>query len=143
MPLNSSILEIMSKDVFSVNLDDTVHKADSIMQDEHVRHVPVVDGTKFIGLITERSLREYTLRQLYDFDDEFGEAGHNKITDYQQVMAQNVHIIYPEDSVLKAIEIMAKKKIDCLPVIDWDGNLKGIVTAVDILLYMKQILTSK
>ena len=118
MILYTKVEEIMTKDVFSVELDDTIHKADEIMREESVRQVPVIDENKLIGLITERTLMEYSLRQLYDFDDEFGEIGYNKINDFQDVMAKNVRIIYPEDSLHKALELMAKYKTDCLPVVD-------------------------
>lgn len=143
MILYTKVEEIMTKDVFSVELDDTIHKADEIMREESVRQVPVIDENKLIGLITERTLMEYTLRQLYDFDDEFGEIGYNKINDFQDVMAKNVRIIYPEDSLHKALELMAKYKTDCLPVVDWKNNLVGIITSIDILLFFRNKLSEK
>ena len=141
MPSKTKISEIMTKEVFTVDLEDTIHKADEIMREEKVRHVPVLEGTVFVGLITERSLMEFTLRQLYDFEDEFGELGHNKIVDFQNIMTKNVRIIYPEDSVNKAVELMAKYKIDCLPVVDWENNLVGILTFVDVLLFFNMKLS--
>lgn len=140
MNFKTKVADIMTKGVFSVGIDDTIHKADVIMKDEKVRQVPVLENKKFIGLITERSLMEYTLRQLYDFDDEYGEIGHNKITDFRKVMKRNIKMIYPEDSVKKAVEIMAKDKVDCLPVVDWDKNLVGILTFVDILFFLNKKL---
>lgn len=132
----TKIEEIMTKNVFSIGLDDTVHNADELMKSEKLRFLPVLDGKKLIGLITERTIMEFTLRKLYDFDDEFGEEGHNKITDFRTIMEKNVIVIYPEDSVRKAVEKMAKKKVDCLPVVDWKNNLVGIVTSTDIYLFM-------
>ena len=136
----TKIQDIMVKGVFSVELEDTVHKADTIMKEENIRHLPVIDKGKLIGLITERSIVEYSLKKLYDYDDEFGEEGHNKIIDFQQIMAKEVHVIYPEDSLKKAVELMTKKKIDCLPVVDWDKNLLGIITSIDILLFVNKVL---
>ncbi len=141
MPSVTKVGEIMAKEVFSVDIEDTIHKADEIMRNEHIRHVPVLEGTKFVGLITERSLMEYSLRNLYDYEDEFGEMGYNKITDFNHVMTKNVQIIYPEDSVKKAIEIMIKRKVDILPVVDWDKNLVGILSFIDILLFVNQKFT--
>jgi CBS domain-containing protein len=141
MPSNTKISEIMTSGVFSVEIDDTIHRADEIMRNEHVRHVPVIDGGKFIGLITERTLMEYTLRRLYDFDDEFGEIGYNKIGDFSEIMTKNLHVIYPEDSVRKAVELMAKYKLDCLPVVDWKNNLIGILTSVDVMLFINKKLS--
>lgn len=128
---------IMTRGVFSVDFDDSVKKADDLMKEEKIKHVPVVDGSKFIGMITERTLMEYTLRQIYEYDDTFGEIGYNKISEFENVMARDVHVIYPEDSIAKAIEIMTKKRVDYLPVVDWDKNLVGIVTAMDILMFIK------
>lgn len=140
MPGLTKVEEIMTKGVFTVSLYDTVNDADRIMRDEKVRQVPVLDGSRFIGLITERTINEYTLRQIYDFDDNIEDSGKNKIFDFQQVMAKDVHLIYPEDSVKKAVEIMVKKKIDCLPVVDWENNLMGILTIYDILLFLNRKL---
>lgn len=141
MPNLTKLEDIMTKGVFTVSLYDTMNDADRIMREEKVRHVPVLDGNKFIGLITERTLNEYTLRQIYDFDDNIEDSGKNKIFDFQQVMAKDVHVVYPEDSVKKAVELMVKKKIDCLPVVDWDNNLLGILTIYDILLFLNKKLT--
>ncbi len=132
----TKIEEIMTKNVFTVDIEDTVHKADEIMKREKIKHLPVLDKKKLIGMITERTIMEYSLRKLYDYNDEYGEEGHDKITDFRNVMAKNVKIIYPEDSVRKAVQTMAKKEIDCIPVVDWKNNLVGIVTSRDVFLFI-------
>jgi CBS domain-containing protein len=135
MPGRTKIEEIMTKGVFTVQRTDTVKKADEIIKEQKVRHVPVLDEDKFFGLITERTLMEYTLRRIYDYEDNIDEVGLNKISDFTNILDKNVHLVYPEDSVQKAVEIMLKKKIDCLPVVDWKKNLVGILTHFDILLF--------
>ncbi|MFW5701762.1 MAG: CBS domain-containing protein, partial [Bacteroidota bacterium] len=45
----------MARNIFAVQIDDTVHEADEIMKRERVRHVPVLEGKKYVGLITERT----------------------------------------------------------------------------------------
>lgn len=136
MSYYTAVSEIMTKNPYSVSIDDTVHKADEIMKDENLRHLPVTEGKKFVGLITERKLREYTLRNLYEFDNPEGEKGYNKILDYEKVMKRGCHVIYPEDSVQKVIKLMAKHRFDCIPVVDWDNNLVGMVSFLDLLLFM-------
>ncbi len=144
MPARTKIQELMTKGIFSVQLEDTVRKADEIMRTENVRHVPVLDGGKYLGMITERSIMEYTLRHLYDYHDHsLGDDGFNRINDFQEIMAKSNYVIYPEDSVLKAVEIMSKRKIDYLPVIDWQGNLKGIITSVDLMLFFYKWLSEE
>jgi len=140
MLIATKVEEIMTKNVFYVDLNDTIHKADELMKKEKIRHIPVLDGKKFIGMITDRTIMEYTLKKLYDYEDEFGEEGYDKITDFEHIMETNVNLIYPEDSLKKAIEIMVKKKINHLPVVDWKNNLVGIITSTDIFLYFLKIL---
>lgn len=100
----------------------------------------MLDSKKYIGMITDHSIMEFTLKNLYDFDEDFGDSGHNKIRDYQNVMSKDTHMIYPEDSVKKACEIMIKKKVNSLPVVDWEKNLVGLVTKHDLLLFLNKIL---
>lgn len=140
MPAKTKIEQIMTKGAFFVTLDDTLQKADELMRTEKIRHLPVVDEGKLVGLITERRLMEYSLRQIYEFDDNMGEAAQNKISDFEKIMATNIRVIYPEDSVLKAVELMAKYKVDCLPVVDWQHMLVGIITSIDVLLFVHKKL---
>ena len=131
----TKVEEIMTKNVFYVSIDDTIRRADEIIKNEKVRHVPVLDVKKLVGMITDRTIMEYSLKKLYDYEDEFGEEGYDKITDFRNIMVKNLYVIYPEDSVKKAIEVMAKRKINFLPVVDWKNNLVGILTSTDIFLF--------
>jgi len=140
MPNKTNVSEIMTTNVFVVSIEDTVHDAERIMKEEKVRHIPVLDGTKIVGMICEDKIREYTLRKIYESDQNFGNEGFNKIIDYERIMKEITHVIYPEDSISKAVKIFAKHKIDCIPVVDWEMNLVGLVTHTDILLYFHKFL---
>ena len=143
MPARTKIEKIMTTGLFTVGLDDTVKTADNLMRNENIRHVPVVDGSKFVGMITERSLMEYSLRQMYDFDEHKEDIERNVIRDYRRLVSKDLKVIYPEDSVLKASELMAKYKTDFLPVVDWENNLLGIVTSVDVMLFVYKMLSEE
>lgn len=138
MPKLEKIESIMTKGAFTVDFDDSLKKVDDIMKEENVFQVPVLDNGKLIGIITEKTLREYTLRQIYEEHSNEDEIAYNKISDFQNLFEKNVYVIYPEDSVSKAIDIMSKKRVDFLPVVDWDNNLLGFITIYDILIYIKK-----
>ncbi|MCO5249860.1 MAG: CBS domain-containing protein [Candidatus Kapabacteria bacterium] len=140
MPLLRRVSEIMTTNVFNVSIEDTIHDADEIMKREKIRHIPVLEGRKIVGVITDLKIREYSLRNIYDANQNFGENGFNKIIDYAKIMNPITHVIYPEDSVAKAVALMAKYKLDCLPVVDWEMNLLGILTHTDILLFTHSLL---
>lgn len=140
MSKNVIIKELMTRDVFTVDVEDTVRRADEIMREENVRHVPVIEQGKYVGMITDRSIMEYTLRQIYEFDNIDGEVGFNRIIDYRRIMDSSRPMLYPEDSLQKALKLMTKHKLDCLPVVDWDKNLVGVISSVDIMLYFYNLL---
>jgi CBS domain-containing protein len=117
--------QFMSTDLFTMRPDDLVDLAASLMQWEHIRHVPVEDEDgKLVGLISHRGL----LRLL---------TKGNTPTDGQAVTVRDVMLTDPvtvcsTTPTLEAIEIMRTKRIGCLPVVD-DGQLVGIVTSYDFL----------
>ena len=135
MPHRTTIQTIMPKGVFTVEFNDTIHKADMLMRTENVRHIPVLNDGKYIGMVTERKIIEYNLKHLYDYDENDEVSGGMLISDFENIMRKDFPMVYPEDSVLKATELMAKKKIDVLPVVDWDKNFIGIITSIDLLLF--------
>lgn len=140
MPFTSKVSEIMSSNVFTVDIEDTVRRADAIMKEEHVKHIPVLEGTKLVGMISDKKILEYSLRQMYESDQNFGDDGFNKIVDYERIMDPITHVVYPEDSIAKAVKLLAKYKLECIAVVDWKMNLVGIVTHYDILLFVHNYL---
>jgi CBS domain-containing protein len=117
--------QFMSTDLFTVQPDDLIDLAASVMDWRHIRHVPVEDGDgRLVGLVTHRSL----LRMLANGNR--GQNG-NPIT-VREVMLPNPLTVSPATSSLEAMEIMRSSKIGCLPVVE-ENHLIGIVTSFDFL----------
>ena len=140
MPEKTEIRSIMPENVFTVDYYDSLREAENIMQRENIRHLPVVHENKYVGMITKGKLFEYNLRRLYNSDEDDISSDDLLISDFQHILITDLPMIFPEDSVLKAIELMVKNKIDVLPVIDWHKNLVGIITAIDLLLFFNKLL---
>ncbi len=136
MPGKTKISDIMSKEVFSVTMDDTLKNAHELMEKEKIKKLPVLEGKSFVGVVTEKKVMEYVLRGIYEPENTFGEEGFNKLSDFENILQRTSHVIYPEDSVQKAIKMMAKYQLDFIPVVDWEINLVGIITVTDILLFV-------
>lgn len=132
------ISEIMSKNVFTVDIDDTVNKADDIFKVEKIHNLPVLEEDKFVGIIFKSKLEEYKLRHLYDFNEKEEEIEANKISEFEHLITRDLHFLYPEDTIQKAVELMTKYRYECLPVVDWDKHLVGILSFYDILLYLNK-----
>ncbi len=115
--------QFMSTDLFTVNPDDLIDLAASVMDWRHIRHVPVEDREgHLVGLVTHRGL----LRSM--------SKGHRdgNSTTVRDVMIKSPVTVCPSTSSLDAMEIMRSNRVGCLPVVE--GNqLVGIVTSYDFL----------
>ena len=142
MPEKTEIRTIMTESVFTVDYYDTISKAEILMKRENIRHIPVTHDMKYVGMITEGKINEYNLKRL--FDDGSGTDDEQLIiSEYNDIVVMDLPLIFPEDSVKKATELMVKHKIDVLPVVDWHKNLVGIITSIDLLLFFYNMLSGK
>jgi CBS domain-containing protein/gamma-glutamyl:cysteine ligase YbdK (ATP-grasp superfamily) len=118
-----TIGQFMSTDLFTVSPDDLIDLAASVMDWQHIRHVPVEDQEgRLVGLITHRGLLRMMLKS----------ASHSKLTTVREIMLPDPITVSPSTSSLEAIEIMRRNRVGCLPVVDND-QLVGIVTSYDFL----------
>ncbi len=136
------IKDIMNTNLFTISIDDTLHSAYDLMKNECIRHLPVLDNNKLVGMLCERKVYEYILRQIYDPDENYGELAYNNIKEFENIIDTIHHFVYPEDSIAKAVRIAAKHKIEALPVVDWEMNLVGLITNTDLLLSYYYFLDS-
>lgn len=115
--------QFMSTDLFTVQPDDLVDLAASVMDWRHIRHVPVEDDHgRLIGLVTHRGLMRMLTK---------GTSNGDAVT-VKEIMVANPVTVAPSTSSLEAIEIMQSSRIGCLPVVE-NEHLIGIVTSYDFL----------
>ncbi len=114
------VVEIMSRDVSTVQKNTTVSEASQIMTSHDISSIVVLDGDRVIGLLTERDIinRIITLQKSAD-------------TQVEQVMSSPVISIPPDFSVISANNLMEKMYIRRLVVIE-DKCLRGIIVQTDI-----------
>lgn len=110
----------MTNSVSSVQADTPIKDAARIMRDLNVGSVPVCEGSKPIGIITDRDIAIRTVA-------EAGDAN----TPVSQVMTSNLIYGNPDMSDLEAAELMANSQVRRLPVVDQD-QLVGIVALGDL-----------
>jgi CBS domain-containing protein len=132
--MGKKVSEIMSKRVETLGVDATLQDALKVMREKSIRHLPVVEpGTvKLAGLISDRDVKKF----MSPFIGSQRETPQDKATlDIQvnKVMVKNVITVKPDDEVRSAIEKMLPKKIGCMPVVEADGRLVGIVTNIDLI----------
>jgi IMP dehydrogenase len=104
-------------DPFFLSPEHYVYEANELMAKYRISGVPITEGTKLVGILTNRDLRF--------------ETNHNR--KIKEVMTKEDLITAPEGTTLeKAKDILAQYRIEKLPIVDNEGNLKGLITIKDI-----------
>jgi len=125
--------QLMTTDIFTVNQDELVDIVACVMNWHHIRHVPVEDDAHhLVGLVTHRAL----LRLLAD---NATDRNHRPVP-VSRIMTRDVITVRPSTPTLEAIRLMKAKKISCLPVVDRNNRLVGIVSERDFMAIADQLL---
>ncbi len=109
----------MVTEVITASPEDTVEEAIQLMRRFSIRHIPVVENGKLVGLVTESNLRAYLSSEKLQLP-------------LKEVMILNPITVDPDTSIDEAAKIIYKYKIGGLPVVS-NGKLIGIITITDIL----------
>lgn len=120
----------MSTPVRTITPQTRLEDARKIINGEHIRHLPVVDNGKLVGVITRRGLLRIDLSAL-DQDVLHREINMKDET-IAGFMTRNPITTIPEAMLAKTARVMMENKITCLPVVNAKKETVGIVTSSDI-----------
>lgn len=142
--LYQTVQEIMTEQVICLEPQDNLDRAIKIMQSEKCRHILITDEQgKFVGVVSDRDILQNLpyagkrppsppkiFREYLFATDPWTESLQLTI---ESVMSRKTLNILPGRSVCKAADILYNKKISCLPVVDEQDKLCGIVTVTDLI----------
>ncbi len=127
------VRDIMSEKMVTISESDRLSTVEDIMTLGRVRHMPVVHAGKLVGVVSERDLLRTSLSNLMEFGSEERRLFLHAV-EIARVMSAPPITIAPDATVEEAAQVMADRKIGCLPVLE-DARLLGIVTETDVLRY--------
>jgi CBS domain-containing protein len=131
------VKDIMVKEVATLDVNDELSLANDIMRLGRIRHLPVVDNTRLVGIVSERDLFRSSLAQALGYGTQHT-RDLMKTVRLKDIMVTGVITIPPDTEVCEATKIMIEEKIGCLPVVE-DNRLVGLITETDILAqYVKE-----
>lgn len=121
------VRDSMVRDVVTVSPGTTAAEALRICRERGIRHLPVMEGGRMVGLISDRDLRLATPA----LGDRNRAAALEEIR-VGDAMSREVTTSDPEDPIEQAAMTMHEKKIGCLPVVEGE-DLAGILTSSDVM----------
>jgi len=133
---NSPISEIMTTRVHTLQEHEPLSKACCLMAENHLRHVPVLRGKTLVGLISHRDLCRAMPSSLLGADDSKEKGFIDSMARVEDVMIRDPKTMKAGDTLKAALEVLIETKYGCLPIVNDQGELAGIVTSYDMLLFL-------
>jgi CBS domain-containing protein len=130
--------DVMTREVVTLGPDDTLRDAVNVVQRNRIRHIPIVEGRRLIGIVTDRDIKRAT-PSLHGgaSQDDF-----NRTLDdlaLSHVMTRDPLTVRPSADVKDAVALLIDRKYGALPVVDGD-ELVGIVSDIDLLRILHTML---
>ncbi|MBT5231504.1 MAG: CBS domain-containing protein [Methylococcales bacterium] len=135
----TKVTEYMTQKVLSVHAEKGIREAFFFMKAHKIRHLPVIDDSQqLVGMISDREIRRpnwvdeaHDVEHIYHLDDHLL---------CQDVMDKRPMVLHTYDSLGKAVKLMKEHKKGALPVLDKTQQLVGILSAVDLLQALEDVI---
>ena len=135
------VRESMTPNPITIDVTTSVARAHKIMQENGVRHLPVLDENSLVGMVTLGDILEASssdTSRLSIFEPNYLLA----TLPVEELMTPDPVTISPDDTVLEAADLMFQHDIGSLPVIK-DGEVIGILTETDVFHLVVRMLAER
>ena len=102
-----------------------------------IRHIPIVEDGKLVGLLSARDLMGAAASQIFGLKQKTKSALLKTVL-IKEIMKKRLITVEPETDIKEAAHLMADHKVGCLPVLK-EGSLVGLVTTTDVLRYVTEL----
>lgn len=134
MNLNASIKEIMNTNFMTIGSNEYLSKAEKMIYQSKLKHLPVVRAGKLVGIITKTDIKRMSFAD--SFDESEAEIDENifKMLKVAQVMTTKPFTLSSNATIKEVAEVLAEKEFRTIPIVD-DGKLVGMVSTRDLIKY--------
>jgi CBS domain-containing protein len=124
--------EVMAREVVTLAPADRLDLADDVMRLGRIRHMPVLEAERLVGIVSSRDLLAASLSKHLAFDASERRTFLRSVT-VSEAMTRDPITIEPTATLREAAERMLQHRIGCLPVTRSDGSFVGLVTETDLV----------
>ena len=116
------ILDVKGREIWSIEPDASVYDAMKLMADKEIGSLMVMEGTKLVGIISERDYARKVILQ----------GRSSRTTQVREIMTSRVVYAQPDQNIEECMALVTEKRVRHLPVID-EGQLVGVISIGDLV----------
>jgi acetoin utilization protein AcuB len=124
--------DVMTRAPYVGTQEMRLYQALQLMDREGFRHLPVTEGRRLVGLLSDLDVK-LAISRNYGTQDETVEDRATLLRTVGEVMTRHPFSVRPETPVRELVFACVEHKLSAVPVVDPEGDLVGIVTTVDLL----------
>ena len=121
------VRDAMTREVVTVGPEAGANEAWGLCREKNIRHLPVVDGGRLVGIVSDRDLRDVSPPR--GGQDQENTLAWVRVRD---IMSTKVVTAHPLDTIDHAARVIYENRFNCLPVFA-EGELAGIITSSDLV----------
>jgi len=133
------VRELMQTEVRTVDEAEHIDVAEELMREGVIRHLPVVSGQRLVGIVTQRDLFRAGISAAVGVEPGSEQARFAKIP-VRRVMTLQVLHAHPDADLGAAVDLMLRERIGCLPVVEGEQRLVGLLSETDCLRHLARLL---
>ncbi|MGI9545396.1 MAG: CBS domain-containing protein [Cyclobacteriaceae bacterium] len=136
MQSNLMVSDVMTSQLKTVSINQTLSAVKEIFEHHIFRHLPVMDGAKLVGIISHTDFEKILLGTKLAYEDsQFNQQSILSRITAEQAMTRNPFTVPPDTPLEEVSEIFSKDVFHAIPIVD-HGELVGIVTNHDLLKHL-------
>jgi len=121
----------MSKEVITVNADDSMYHATQKLKENNIRILPVMKSDKLVGVITDRDLKRSSASDATTLEIHELLYALSRIK-VGEIMTKDPITVPPDFTVEETAEVILKSRISGVPVLDEQSKVVGVITKTDL-----------
>ena len=132
--INIPVSTIMTKEILTVDINDSLEKAEHLFKKYKIRHIPVVEHKKIVGMLSLNDLLRISFADGAYKEEEYVSSDIYEMFSISQLMVRKPETVTSTTTVREVAQLLTKTQFHSVPVVD-NEEVVGMVTTTDLLKY--------
>jgi acetoin utilization protein AcuB len=132
------VADVMTRDLVAIEMDTPLGEAMKLCSERKIRHLLILDEQKHLaGVVTDRDLQHFISPRVGTISENSADRETLK-RPVHLIMMREAVVIDPESPLSEAAGLMLNNRVGCLPVVDPEFHVVGLITSTDLIRFIAE-----